>query len=112
MTVPSIPIVSEVARSMPSPSPVAPRQMFPPPIMMASSSPSASRAAAISDASRSTVGASIVSSLDDDASASPDILRTQPATAATQPADRRPGRSATIVAAPSSWAIVCFSSFT
>ena len=76
MTVPSMPMVSEVARSMPPLSPVVPRQMFPPPTTTASSRPPPSMARAISLAMRSTVAASMVSSEAAEASASPDILST------------------------------------
>ena len=76
MTVPSMPIVSEVARSMPPLSPVVPRQMLPPPTTTASSRPPPSIALTISLAMRSTVAASIVSSDAAEAKASPDILRT------------------------------------
>ena len=55
MTVASIPMVSEVARSMPAPAPVVPRQMLPPPTMTASSRSSSWSDRAISPASCSTV---------------------------------------------------------
>src|SRR5579875_2429124 len=76
ITVPSMPIVSEVARSIPCPAPCWPRQMLPPPIMTASSTPSSAWESAISFAMRRTVAASIVSSLAELASASPDSLST------------------------------------
>src|SRR5580700_11086700 len=76
MTVPSMPIMSEVARSMPPLSPVVPRQMLPPPTTTASSSSPPSMARVSSLEMRSTVAASMVSSLAAEASASPDILRT------------------------------------
>src|SRR5580698_6486481 len=76
MTVASIPIVSDVVRSSPWASPVVPRQMLPPPTTMASSRSSSARATAISRANRSTTPPSMVSSDADEASASPDILRT------------------------------------
>ena len=76
MTVPNIPIVSDVVRSIPASSPVAPRQMFPPPTMIASSRSRSLFACATSLARRSTVTASIVSSEAAEAKASPDILRT------------------------------------
>src|ERR1700678_787145 len=76
ITVPSIPMVSEVARSIPPLSPVVPRQMLPPPTTTASSSPPPSMARAISLAMRSTVAASMVSSDAAEARASPDILST------------------------------------
>ena len=76
ITVPNMPIVSEVARSIPPLSPVVPRQMFPPPTTTANSRLPASMALAISPAMRSTVAASMVSSEAAEASASPDILRT------------------------------------
>src|SRR5271165_6040910 len=76
MTVPSMPMVSEVARSMPSPAPVVPRQMLPPPTTIAICTSSSSRALAISLASRATVEASIVSSEEELASASPESLST------------------------------------
>ena len=110
ITVPSMPIVSDVARSMPAPSPVAPRQMLPPPITKASSRSWSAHAEAISVASRSTIATSIVSSLDDEASASPDILRTSRRGATQLPI--RTWAKATIVAVPSSWVIDCFSSRT
>ena len=76
MTVPSMPMVSEVARSMPPLSPVVPRQMLPPPTTTASSRAPPSMARAISLAMRSTVAASMVSSDAAEASASPDIFST------------------------------------
>src|ERR1700722_795866 len=76
ITVPSIPMVSEVARSIPPLSPVVPRQILPPPTTTASSSPPPSIARPISLAIRSTVAASMVSSDAAEANASPDILRT------------------------------------
>src|SRR5579872_4631723 len=75
-TVASMPMVSDVVRSRPWDSPVAPRQMLPPPITMASSNSSSARALAISRANRSTTAPSMVSSDAEDANASPDILRT------------------------------------
>src|SRR6516165_7371880 len=71
-----MPMVSEVARSMPLLSPVVPRQMLPPPTTTANCRPPASMACAISLAMRSTVAASMVSSDAAEARASPDILRT------------------------------------
>src|ERR1019366_8274367 len=76
MTVPSIPMVSEVARSMPAPAPVVPLQMFPPPTITANSRSNSDRVWAISKARRSTTGASMVSSEAEEASASPDIFNT------------------------------------
>src|SRR5579883_259159 len=76
ITVASIPMVSEVARSRPLPAALVPRQMLPPPMTMASSTPSSARAWAISEAMRSTTAASMVSSEAADARASPDILST------------------------------------
>src|SRR5579875_1429342 len=76
MTVASMPIVSEVARSRPWPSPTVPRQMLPPPTITASSRSNSSRTSTISPASRSTTPASIVSSEAGEARASPDILST------------------------------------
>src|SRR5579872_62769 len=76
ITVASMPMVSEVVRSRPWPSPIVPRQMLPPPTTMASSMSSSARARVISRAKRSTTLASMVSSDADEASASPDILRT------------------------------------
>ena len=76
MTVPNMPMVSEVARSMPAPAPVVPRQMLPPPTITASSRSSSSRALAISTAMRSTMEASMVSSDAEEANASPDIFST------------------------------------
>src|ERR1022692_1180603 len=76
MTVPSIPMVSEVARSIPAPAPVVPRQMLPPPTITASSRSKAAQVCAISWASRSTTVASMVSSDAEEASASPDIFKT------------------------------------
>ena len=76
MTVPSIPMASDVERSMPAISPVAPRQMFPPPTTIANSRSSSSLVSAISRQSRSTVAASIVWSDAVEASASPDIFST------------------------------------
>ncbi len=76
MTVASIPIVSEVDRSMPAPAPVVPRQMLPPPTITASSRSSSWSDRAISPASCSTVEESMVSSEADEASASPDIFST------------------------------------
>jgi hypothetical protein len=69
-------MVSEVARSMPAPAPVVPRQMLPPPTITASSRSRSERAPAMSTAIRSTMEASIVSSDAEEASASPDIFRT------------------------------------
>jgi len=85
MTVPSMPMVSDVARSMPAPTPVVPRQMLPPPTMMASSKLRSDLASAISPAMRSTTAKSIVSSDADEASASPDILSTIRLGLATHP---------------------------
>src|ERR1700676_1218570 len=76
MTVPSIPMASEVARSMPAPAPVVPRQMLPPPTITASSRSRCSRVWAMSTASCSTTAASMVSSDADEARAPPDIFRT------------------------------------
>src|SRR5271169_2009618 len=76
ITVPSMPIRSLLARFIPAIAPVAPRQMLPPPTTTASSSPPRSMAWAISRARKSTVVASIVSSLAAEARASPESLRT------------------------------------
>src|ERR1019366_10716519 len=76
ITVPSIPIRSLLARFIPAIAPVAPRQMLPPPTTTASSSPPRSMAWAISRARKSTVVASIVSSLAAEAKASPESLST------------------------------------
>ncbi len=85
MTVPSMPMRSELARFMPAIAPVAPRQMLPPPTTTASSSPPRSMALAISEARKSTVEASIVSSLAAEARASPDSFRTTRRTRAYPP---------------------------
>src|SRR5450755_2647701 len=69
-------MVSDVARSMPAPAPVVPRQMLPPPTITASSRSNSPRVSAISAASRSTTMASMVSSEAEEANASPDIFRT------------------------------------
>src|SRR5580704_6848374 len=69
-------MVSEVARSMPAPAPVVPRQMLPPPTITASSRSKAAQVWAISRASRSTTVASMVSSDAEEANASPDIFKT------------------------------------
>src|SRR5579872_83686 len=76
MTVASMPMVSLVARSIPSPAPIVPRQMLPPPTTTAISTPNSSQAAAISRASLATVAASMVSSEAALASASPESLST------------------------------------
>src|ERR1700722_18005408 len=76
ITVPNMPMRSEFARFMPASSPVAPRQMLPPPTTTASSSPPRSMAAAISTARKSTVEASMVSSLAAEANASPECFTT------------------------------------
>jgi hypothetical protein len=76
MTVPSMPMVSDVARSMPWPAPVVPRQMLPPPTTMAISTSNSLRAIPISLARRATVTASRVSSDKALANASPEILST------------------------------------
>ncbi len=130
MTVPSMPMASEVARSMPAPAPVVPRQMFPPPTITASSRSSSSRASAISPANRSTTTASMVSSDDDEARASPDILSTMRLVSPTcgrlphvrgrveRSGDGRPQEptttwaNRTMRAEPTSAVMVCFSSRT
>ena len=77
ITVASMPMVSDVVRSIPWPVPVVPRQMLPPPTTMASSRlRSSAWAVAISPARRSTTAASMVSSDADEANASPDIFST------------------------------------
>src|SRR4051812_25570759 len=76
MTVASMPMWSAVARSIPADSPVAPRQMLPPPTTTAICTPRSRWHSAISVAMRATVAPSMVSSTSDEAKASPDILRT------------------------------------
>ena len=104
-------MVSEVARSMPAPAPVVPRQMFPPPTMTASSMSSSDRVSAISRASCSTAAASMVSSDADEASASPDSFRMMRGLSptVTQSPTTTWANSVTL-ASPSSLPMVCFSS--
>ena len=116
ITVPSMPMVSEVARSMPPLSPVVPRQMLPPPTTTASSRSPPSMAWVISPAMRSTVAASMVSSEAAEARASPDILRTIRRGCSHLRLDAQEPMTtcakATIRADPSMPAIDCFSSLT
>ncbi len=112
ITVPNMPMVSDVARSMPAPAPVVPRQMLPPPTITASSRSSSARARAISAAIRSTTEASMVSSEADEAKASPDIFKTMrrrsPTRVPQSPMTTWANRVTS--AEPSSEAMVCFSS--
>src|ERR1700689_2517179 len=87
ITVPNMPIRSEFARFIPASSPVAPRQILPPPTTTASSSPPRSMAAAISTARKSTVEASMVSSLAAEANASPESFKTIRRTIVLSPDD-------------------------